>query len=485
MTRDCLIIMAIADNIKNAVKALFGITSTQTDTSIGLQRPVTKEMAQYDLFATRNDRQTKVKECRQMAEVDVRVKLILRKEASDAMVNLFTVNVTSANNDNAKQQAQEIIDKTITNCQIYTRSEGWIKATLRDGDFMGEIVVDDAAKEITRLKKLEPLITWSNMNSEGNYPEGEPAYYQTDPWRIDEKIKTFFDWQILHFKWEEEDGKPYGEPMFSSARSSFKYLINGEKNIVARRSLASGDETQFKAPTEDQIRSFQKMNEDTIANPLRPVRQWFTTTNVEILKLSGDQTLGDITDIEYFENQLYQIAGVPKALAGKDKDINRDVLQEQEEDYYRVIQSINDLWETGLRKLFDFALLLQEIDPASVKYTFNWGAKDREDIDAKIARAEKLQSLGMPFEIVFRICDLDGYTYEEVVEKIKIQIADGIIPYGIGTKLDPNMVALLMGISGQGKKNEGLVEELQRIRELAEEQLEPQGMLPKVLGRRM
>jgi hypothetical protein len=481
--------MAIADNIKNAVKALFGIKSTTTDNSIGLQRPVTKPMEEYDRFATQNDRQTKIRECREMAEKDVRVKLVLNKESADAMVNLFTVNITSANNESAKQQAQDIIDKTITNCQIYTKSKGWIKATLRDGDFMGEIVVDDATKEIARLKKLEPLITWSNMNPEGNYPEGESAYYQTDPWRITEKIKTFEEWQILHLKWQEEDGKPYGDPMFSSARVAWKWLNSGEKNIVARRSVVSGDETQFQIgnpdrPNQQEILDFQKTNEDTIANPLKPVRQWFTTGNVNIKKLSSDSTLGDIVDIEYFENQLYQIAGVPKALAGKDKDINRDVLQEQEEDYYRVIQSINDLWETGLRKLFDFALLLQDIDPDSVKYTFNWGAKDREDIDSKIARAEKLQSLGMPFEIVFKMCDLDGYTYEEVVEKIKIQIADGIIPYGIGTKLDPNMVALLMGISGQGKKNEGLTEEIQKIRELAEMQIEPEGRIPLVLGRK-
>lgn len=481
--------MAITDNIKNAVKALFGILP-QPNVSTGLQLPVTKIMEQYNLYATQNDRQTKIKECREMAEKDVRVKLVLNKESADAMVNLFTVNITSANNEQTQKKAQVIIDKTIANCQIYTKAKGWIKATLRDGDFFGEIVVDDNTKEITRLKKLEPLITWSNINSEGNYPEGEPAYYQTDPYIVSEKIKTFEEWQILHLKWQEEDGKPYGEPMFASARQARKYLESGEKNIVARRSTVSGDETHFQIgnperPNQQEILDFQKNNEDTITNPLRPVRQWFSTGNVNIKKLSSDSTLGDLTDIEYFENQLYQIAGVPKALAGKDKDINRDVLQEQEEDYYRVIQSINDLWETGLRMLFDFALLLQNIDPASVEYTVNWGAKDREDIDAKIVRAKELQSLGMPFEIVFKTCDLDGFTYEETIEKIKTQIADGIIPYGIGTKLDPNMVALLMGMSqDQVKKNESVVEELQKLRVLAEEQFEPDGKIPLALGRK-
>ena len=85
--------------------------------------------------------------------------------------------------------------------------------------------------------------------------------------------------------------------------------------------------------------------------------------------------------------------------------------------------------EEAFTEIFDFALALKSINPDTVVYTYNWGAKDREDIDRKVLRAERLQAIGLSFETVFNTMDLDGITYDEELERIRQQQEEGLVPY--------------------------------------------------------
>ena len=105
------------------------------------------------------------------------------------------------------------------------------------------------------------------------------------------------------------------------------------------------------------------------------------------------------------------------------------MIKEQEEDYLRVVGDIDEVMEQAFTRIFDLALLLKGINPDSVVYVFNWGAKDREDIDRKVLRAERLQGIGLSFETVFNTMDLDGITFEEELDRIQKQQKAGIIPY--------------------------------------------------------
>lgn len=482
------------DNIKQWIATKFGAAADGKDAGTGLQRAVTPEMAEYDRMAVRNDRLTKIQECTQMGEVDPRIARMYYKLRSDSCVNGFAVNVETAPDERTKGQAQGIIDGTKKRCEIDTKLKGWVNGCIRDGDSFLEVVVDEASKEIIRLKKLAASITQSSENAEGNFPENEPAYYQSHPFMQDQKIKTFEAWQIVHLRWNYEDGKPYGNPLFAAARLAWKRLDSAEKNIVVRRAMRAGLRLHHKIgnperPDWQQVLEYKKNNQDTLDNPMSPSQDFFSTGNVEIAEIDGDRSIGDMIDVNSFEGLLFMIAGIPEALmgGGREKGVNRDVLDEQEEDYYRVIEDINDLFEQGLRQVFDFALMLQGINPESIEYTFNWGAKDREDVDAKIARGKELQALGLSFETVFGQLDLDGVTYEEEIERIRKQIAEGIVPYGLGAKLDPVIAQLLLGVVAQqrgaaGGSNE-LLTEISKLRELAERQLGPGEVPLKVVAK--
>jgi len=359
---------------------------------------------------------------------------------------------------------------------IDDKLEGWAKVCLREGDLFLQVYVDETARKVYRLKKLAPMITFSNMDSEGNFPEGQPAFYQEHP-LTREKTKIFEIWQIVHIPWEYEDGQPYGEPMFSSARLHWKQLNSGEKNIAIRRAVRAGKRLQHKignpnTPDWQLVNQYKKENRDTLNNPVSASQDYFTTGNIEIKEIGGDSELGELKDISYFEGLLFMASGIPVALlsGGREESINRDVLEEQEEDFYRVIGALNKTFENGLRKVFNLALLLQGINPDAITYTFNWGNKDRSDLDAKIERAEKMQKLGYSFETIHHEIGLSKTTYEEELERIKKQIEMNVIPYGISMILSPAVLQALMGMQPQqqGSQLEQLIAKLDELKSLVE-----------------
>ncbi len=467
------------DKLKSMAAKIFGGGRTDVERGTGLQKPVTKEMEPIDRVAIRHDRRTTIQDCCKMEKLDVRVSRMHQKLASDAVVGGLTINVESALTDKVKEQAQGIIDKIMERCKIQRNLKGWTHNCLREGDTFLEVIVDDKTKEIIRLKRLATIITFNNMNSEGNFPENAEAYYQEHPYTR-QKIKTFERWQICQVSWEYEEGKPYGTPMFASARLAYERLDSGEKNMVIRRAIRAGVARHHKVGTDEkpgtweEVKDYREQNKDTLAKPMDAAQDFYSTGNVTITELKGDTTLGETTDLEYFEGLLAMRSGIPTALlgGGRERSVNRDVLDEQEEDYFRVVADINDTFEYGLRQVFDFGLLLAGINPESVTYEFVWGAKDRDDVDKKIARAANLQKLGYSFETIFQTCALDGIDIEEELERIEKQVEEGVIPYGLGMKLDPN-VLMVLGMAGaaQGAKTEEVTEKLERIAEVAERQL--------------
>lgn len=460
-----------------AIKALSGKTGSEADKGIGLTRPVTKEMESYDRIAVRHDRIAKIKDCQKMVAIDPRVSRLLYKLSSDARVGGFTVRVEQAATDSERRKAQNIIDQINTKCKVFEKLKGWMKGCLRDGDLYLEVVVDDPTHRVTRLKKLAAIITFSNMNSEGNFPDNKPAFYQEHPWTR-EQIRTFEQWQIVHIPWDAEDGRPYGDPMFKAARLAYERLDLGEKNLVVRRGIRAGSSRHHQVGTEDDpgnwedVEEYKKFNKDTLDNPMSPAQDFYSNGRVTIEELKGDTTLGEISDIEHFEGLVVSVTGVPYAFlgGGRESGINRDVLEEQQEDYYKVIEDVNGTMEQGLSWVYRFGLLLQGMNDESIKLTFNWGAKDRTDVDAKIARAKELQSLGFSFQTIFTVVDLDEIELEEEMERIRRQVEEGIVPYGLGMKLDPTVVALL-GLISQTKTpetGEELAEQVQQLRIAAE-----------------
>lgn len=419
-----------------AERIIAEMPANPTNTSRGLQRNVSPGLEKLEVENLSRDRHSQSAEIRQMVESDPRWDRMLYKLASDASYKNFTVVVESADGKRMQKKAQAIIDRTRHMIRDKQKLRGWTKALLRDGDLFLQIIVDAGTREIVKVKKLAAEITHSRMNAEGNFPEDQKPYYQKSQYSHDPE-REFEEWEIVHLKWDEEDGKQYGKSLLASSRLPWRRLESAEKNIAVRRAIRAGTKRQHKLGSDDKpatqkdIDKYKEEHKDTLSRPTEAVQDFFTNHLVEIKTLMGDETIGDIEDLKWIEGLFSIATGIPQALlsGGRETATNFTVIKEQEEDYLRVVGDIDEVLEEAFIRIFDLALLLGGINPDSVVYVFNWSAKDREDIDRKVLRAERLQGIGLSFKTVFNTMDLDGITYEEELERIKTQKEDGIIPY--------------------------------------------------------
>ena len=101
-----------------------------------------------------------------------------------------------------------------------------------------------------------------------------------------------------------------------------------------------------------------------------------------------------------------------------------------------------------------------------------WGSGDRDDLTKKIEQADKLQVLGYSFRTLFDFINLDGVKYEDEMDRIREQTAEGVVPYGINTRVDPTLAALISGNftppeDGGGESDDEEDAEMEELRKMA------------------
>ena len=430
------------------------VPASPTNQSSGMQRDVPKGLEELNIASVRRDRHSELMEVRKMVKNDPRWSRMTYKLASDAAYKSFSVVVESADGKRQQKAAQAVIDRTRFLIEDKKKLRGWIKGLLRDGDLFLQLMVDTETREITKVKKLAAEITHTRMNAEGEFPEDKKPYYQQSHRNPIDADREFEKWEIVHLKWNSEDGEQYGESMLAPSRLAWRRLESGENDLAIRRKIRAGLKRQHKIGTDqnpstpEQVDAYKEEQKETLSRPTDPTQDIFTNHLVDIKTLMGDETIGDIEDLKWTEGLFSIATGIPQALlsGGRETATNFTVIKEQEEDYLRVVGDIDEVMEEAFRFIFDLALLLKGINPDSVVYVFNWGAKDREDIDRKVLRAERLQGIGFSFETVFKAVDLDGVDYEEELERIKKQVEEGIIPYRGPLALPRSRTGTTMGV---------------------------------------
>ena len=438
------------------------VPSSPQNSALGRQRDTAPGMDRLDIESVKRDKHSRHSEIRKMVENDPRWDRMLYKLSSDAAYKSFTVTVESADGKRMQRKAQAVIDRTRFLIEDKKKMRGWIKGLLRDGDLFLQLIVKD--NEVVKAKKLAAEITHTRMNAEGEFPKDKKPYYQQSKRSPYDAEREFEEWEIVHLKWDSEDGEQYGKSILNSSRLAWRRLESGEKDMAIRRKMRAGIKRHHKigsdkkSGTPQDIETYKKDNKATLDNPTDASQDFYSNELVDILTLEGDETIGEIEDLKWTEGLFSIATGIPQALlsGGREAATRFTVIKEQEEDYLRVIGDIDEVVEEALRRIFDIALLLSSINPDSLTYIFNWGAKDREDTDKKVERGEKLLAMGYSFETVLNTVDLDGVTYAEELERIQNQVEDGTIPYR-GAMLRSREAGMSVQVSPNGNEttNEG------------------------------
>ena len=400
---------------------------------------------------------------RRMADTDPRVNRILYKLSADASDKTFTVLVEDGPGKRARTEAQGVLDRCryLVNDREHLR--GWIEALLRDGDLFIQLMVTPE-REIERAKKLAPEMTFSRMDAKGNFPENKKPYYQAKSFFDNQIVAEFEEWEIVHAKWRSEDGKPYGSPLFLAGQKTSKRIDSGEDDMALRRRLRSGLRYLINVGNADNpetwsaVDAFIERNKDTFENPINAITNIFGNGLVDIKPLEGDTQLGNKEDIDHFEGLLSMIGLTPSALisGGREKATNLNVVDAEEEDYSRTIMGICEAAEFGfVRPILNTQLLLSNINPDSIDYSINWGAKGRESDYRKFQKAALWIRLGFSHKTAYTLADIDnGLSYEEELARIEEQKERGLIPY-TGPNLSRSNLDVPVESAQQSELNEG------------------------------
>lgn len=411
--------MGLVQTITNQIARLLP-RQNQATTSTEVKAPV-KPTDFASKLAAAKTRRERIEVCREMYDTDPRAKGAVKMLASDATQGGFTITV---NGGPQARQAQEAADDLIDRLDLFQRLDDWLRLSIRDGDSFLESSVnrDRLIVTVTRKPTLE-------MHRESNrydrFDDPAMAYWQGDTIFGDNPTADavwFADWQIIHARWEHDEGNRYGTPQFAVATGAHKRVKEGEVDMAVRRKTRAGQKRIHVIEGDDaDIEAYKRRNQDTLNNPFAAIADFFTNKPGSIQTVEGDARLGEIGDVEHHIQTWSTASPVPLELIGYGANLNRDVLGNKREQYEAGLPGVTQWVESRIaRPLIELQWLLLGIWPGDLDYEIEWAYQEKSDsqvaqeaADATTRKAEtitkaaeaglKLRALGWPDELIARI----------------------------------------------------------------------------------
>lgn len=330
-------------------------------------------------FTTQRDRRSRIADCREMVADDPRARQALATLARDATKGGFTLQITGPRAD----QAQAAADALFARVKLFTRIDDWARLTFRDGDTFLELGVAASGEvvEITRKPTLE-MFRWSDDFD--RFYDPAAAFYWTDRPTFNDTPPadaTFFpEWQIVHVRWDRDEGSRYGTPMLASARKAFKRMTQGELDIAVRRKTRSGQRFVhiLDGASTAEIEAYKAANKPALDDPFAAVSDFFSNRPGGLQVVQGDAHLGEIEDVKHHVQTFAVASPVPLELIGYGTDLNRDILEQKQTQYEDAIESVQGWLETEiLLPLLERQWLMLGIWPDALVTTFQWKQKKR------------------------------------------------------------------------------------------------------------
>lgn len=358
-------------------------------------------------FRGESERVDIVKACRLMYKEDPRAKRLLTTLSRDATHGGCSVVVRN------NPKAQEIADGLFKRIQLNRRLDDWAKFTFRDGDSFLELGIA-ASRRIVEVTRKPTLGMHRNTNKYDRFLRPDQAYwFAENPWPVPTPPADavwFADWQILHARWDHDEGSRYGTPLFAAATGPYKRVKEGETDIAIRRKVRAGMRYNHQFPqgtSEDSIKAYMELNKEVLDDDEASISDFFGVA--EIKPVQGDAKLQEIGDVK-FHVATWLLAGIlPMELIGYGEDLNRDVLEEKKAQYDRDLETITGWVESELViPLLEMEWLLQGVLPDSLDYEVKWKSKQvltasvlKDVADAML----KLRALGYRDELLNTILE--------------------------------------------------------------------------------
>jgi hypothetical protein len=341
-------------------------------------------------FGAALDRRSVVLDCRQMVNDDPRAKQSLATLARDVAKGGFAVQVNGAR----AAEAQAAADALIERLNLATRIDDWVKLTTRDGDSFLELGVtsDGTIAEVTRKPTLE---MYRASDAYDRFGDPAKAYYWSEQVPFNDvppaNAVWFAEWQIIHARWDRDEGSRYGTPLFAAARKPYKRMTQGELDIAVRRKSRSG--LRYVHALEDaslaDLEAYKAANKPALDDPFAAVADLFMNKRGSIQAIQGDAHLSEIEDVLHHVDTFGLASPVPLELIGYGRNLNRDVLEQKKEQYTETLGAVRQWLVTEIIKpLLERQWLLLGIWPDALTLDVQWKTK-KEPTPAELEQLGK------------------------------------------------------------------------------------------------
>ncbi len=316
----------------------------------------------------------------------------------------------------------------------------WIRDLLKYGDFFLHLHIDkdEGVYDVMALPA-----------DEIHREEGFDGRTDDVRFRWETTGDYFEDWQVAHFRLLEDTRKlPYGRSILDPARKLWKQLQLAEDSMLVYRitraperkvfyidvgNLEHADVGQFIQQFQMQLKKQPIVDQKTgninqKYNPMNVTEDYFIPMRADrssrIETLPGASNLGDIQDIEYFQNKLFASLQVPKNYLNYGESLpGGSTLSQQDLRFSRTINTIQQAILAELKRIANIHLYFNgfkdDIDNYTLTLTNPSTQQELLKLETMKARVEVFKEMfsaeaTSPVSYVYAMENILGFSKDEI-----------------------------------------------------------------------
>ena len=355
----------------------------------------------FELLAQRWEKIAIIGDIRRLEMDEPRLTRANKKFAREAVRKgvITSVSPVGATTDAVVNKVRDIIAQVMKDCKINSKLESWARMLPLEGDLFVQIIL--AGKEIVNTKRMPCDAMDRHTDETDTFIDINNAFSNFDV-ITQTTLANYAYWEIVHSRWAHIDGERYGRSEYQQIRRIARLLDLLEQGQAIRRMTRAplrrlhsvGTPDSPSKPTgEGSVEEYRKFN--GLANdvkkawdPLQQTTDYFGNGLVDIKNLEGDGNVEKIDDILHYQNVLMVGCHVPPELMGMESPPGGDPANARAE-FLKETVLLSDKIREVLQEIFDFALILQGINPDSVKLTMQFTESNMDTAEDRIDRVIK------------------------------------------------------------------------------------------------